>query len=375
LEEEAGIYIVNTCTVTHTGEQKSLQALRRIRAAHPNALLAACGCLVQTNTEAIKKAGADIIFDARKPDELIAQVTLPPVTEALPLAYTSRTRAYIKIQDGCDRFCSYCIVPHVRGPLTSRPLIEILDEARELIAQGVKEIVLTGIQAAAYGYDKTKYHQVIEGVASLPGLARLRLGSIEPYAVDADFLNAVSHPVICPHFHLSLQSGCDATLRCMNRRYTTAEYAALAKKIRECQPGAALTTDIMVGFPGETDDEFEESLRFTEEMQFARMHVFVYSPRKGTPAAEYPGQVTAGVKAARGKRMRDLAKALEHKYLADKIGRSVPVLFEAQNGTGCWEGHTPDYIAVRVRHDGDLGNAIINVRLEEPGIPYGGKII
>jgi len=395
--QSADIYIINTCTVTHTGDKKSMQMIRRARKQNPSAFVAVCGCMPRSQTDSIERisaAGADFIFDTRKSEDLLAKLkTLSPAcdktdtaaiidtTTYMPLGTKSeaqalpttesingRTRAFIKIQDGCDRYCSYCIVPYVRGPVTSRPLTDILEESQIHIQRGIQEIVLTGIQVAAYGYITGSGHITLPGLigklASIP--KRLRLSSIDPWAIDDAFLSVVAeYPTLCSHFHLSLQSGCDKTLANMNRRYTTADYANAAKKLKDLRPSMALTTDIIVGFPGETNDDFRESLNFAEEMGFARIHVFEYSQRTGTPAAGLSNQVTSQVKSSRSEEMRALAETLKQRFLHSQIGSREPVLFETkakapQQSPEIWQGHTDNYCMVQVQGT-NLANTIQEV--------------
>lgn len=339
----ADVFIINTCTVTHIADKKSRQCLRRAKKYNPGAYIIMCGCLGK-NSQFIRLVSltgsndTDFIFDAREPEVLFTKLreieaAKPRNTQYVPRKNKTKTRSFIKIQDGCDRFCSYCIVPYVRGPVKSRPLTEIAAEAEALVAVGTLEIVLTGIQVAAYGQDmgSGSLAKVITTVAGINGLNRLRLSSIDPWAVDDAFLKAVADaPALCPHFHLSLQSGCDATLEKMNRRYTAADYAAAARALREISPETALTTDIIVGFPGETDADFNESLSFTREMRFSQIHVFEFSPRRGTAAADFP-EVPPEVKRARGKIMRENAELLRRNYLQSQIGKTHEVLFESHN--------------------------------------------
>ena len=356
----AHVYIVNTCTVTHTTEGKCRQWLRRARRQNPQALVVLCGCMArqpqQNNTPL-----ADFTFDTRRPhlllEELARRGLLPTTPESTPHEQ-KRTRAYLKIQDGCDRFCTYCIVPHVRGALSSRPLPDIIKEATHRAAHGTRELVLTGIQLAAYGHDtNTKFKStatlpdVIQTVAAVPGLARLRLSSLEPCAVTPAFLQAVAAaPTLCPHFHLSLQSGCDATLARMGRRYTTAQYTQAAEALRALYPAVALTTDIIVGFPGETDHDFAQTLYFARRMAFARIHVFEYSPRAGTPAADYPHQVPPAIKQQRGRALRTLATELQTQFLAQQVGRTTDIIIEAIQPPHTARGHTPCYCPVQATH-------------------------
>jgi len=367
------IYIINTCTVTQAGDKKSLQIIRRARKLNPEAFVAVCGCMPQSqsnNADKIMAAGADFIFDTRKPDDLLTKLgeifvqmnTISLVS--LPIhSHSERTRAFIKIQDGCNRYCNYCIVPYVRGPVVSRPITEILEEAATHIQRGMQEIVLTGIQVAAYGYATGSEVITLPGIIkqlSGLGLKRLRLSSIDPWAVDDEFLAAVGEtPTLCSHFHLSLQSGSDKTLARMNRRYTTTAYAHAVERLKKLRPDVALTTDIIVGFPGESDADFDESVRFAKEIGFTKIHVFEYSPRVGTPAADFPNQVLSKIKSARGEEMRTLAKSLEHRFWHSQVGKLVPALFEVKTrnssklhdlgGTGIWQGYTDNYCLVKAQ--------------------------
>ncbi|MCL1788625.1 MAG: tRNA (N(6)-L-threonylcarbamoyladenosine(37)-C(2))-methylthiotransferase MtaB, partial [Defluviitaleaceae bacterium] len=316
--DAADIYIINTCTVTHASDKKSRQMIRRARKQNPAACIAVCGCMTQnTDKDFAEKLDIDFVFDARKPNDFVQKVsemdagvgdTVSPAHQNRTLPTPKfRTRSFVKIQDGCDRFCAYCIVPYVRGKPKSRPVADIMAEIKNLLAGGTQEVVLTGIQVASYGEDSgdTNLAALIKQILSLDGLQRLRLSSVEPCAITNDFLAVVASSLaLCDHFHLSLQSGSNATLQRMNRRYTTAEYAKIAASLRAINPNVALTTDIIVGFPGETDEEFNESLAFIQKIGFARIHVFEYSKREGTVAATLPNQVPDNVKTARSKKMR-----------------------------------------------------------------------
>lgn len=383
--EPADVYIVNTCTVTQVSDGKSRQMLRRAKRLNPRAMIAVCGCLAKLEPSSLHAIGTDCVFEVRNADVFFdaldayttSRVNQLPTNHPAdpPVNAPRRTRAYVKIQEGCDRFCAYCIVPYARGPAVSRPADEILHETRALLAHGVQEIVLTGIHAASYGNDvgNITLPLLLEEVGSLDGLARLRLSSIEPCAADAAFLRVIRNiPALCDHFHLSLQSGCDRTLHRMNRRYTAAEYAEAAAAIREALPDAALTTDIIVGFPGESGDDFEESLRFAASMRFMRMHVFEYSPRAGTPAAGFDGQIPPAVKSERSRRMRALAADMARDFLQAHAGRRMPVLFETERG-GLWEGHTTNYMTVRVQSTMSLSGVIADVQINgtDGGVLYG----
>ena len=348
--EKADIYIINTCTVTHTGDKKSLQMIRRARRLNPAAFVAVCGCMPNNQAnDKLTLAGADFIFDARKPDDLIAKLGKPLKSEIIETDYLNeRIRAYIKIQDGCDRYCTYCIVPYVRGSVISRPKTEILAEVMTCLQQGVQEIVLTGIQVAAYGYDTGSEFitlpKLIKEINSIADI-RLRLSSIDPWVVDDSFLVAVSDsPTLCSHFHLSLQSGSDKILSSMNRQYTVTDYANAAKSLRALRLDMALTTDIIVGFPGETDKDFQDTMDFAEAMSFSQIHVFEYSKREGTKAASLPNHVQNNVKSMRGEKMRVLASTLRNKFLKAQIGKTLPVLFETPT-----RGHTEHYCMVHVK--------------------------
>ena len=367
--DTADIYIINTCTVTHASDKKSRQIIRRARKQNPHAMVAVCGCMVQNHPTNARELGVDFIFDARKPDDFVKKVSeMCARAENLELQHTApraHTRAFVKIQDGCDRFCAYCIVPYVRGAPKSRLIPDILAEAEGFIANGAQEIVLTGIQVASYGEDTdTNLTALIKQVLSLDGLKRLRLSSIEPCAITDDFLAvAASSPVLCEHFHLSLQSGSDATLQRMNRRYTIGQYTKIAESLRKICPDVALTTDIIVGFPGETDEEFNQSLAFVQKIGFARIHVFEYSKREGTAAANFPNQVPDKVKHERSRQMRALAAALQLNFHKAQIGKTVPVLFETSKTPSVWLGHTGNYCPVKVNCEFNLSNVIKQAKI------------
>jgi threonylcarbamoyladenosine tRNA methylthiotransferase MtaB len=338
--------------------------LRRAKKNNPDAYLAMCGCMAKNSPA---PEGVDFVFDARKPDDFFSKINelSPGENFFVNNERISRTRAFIKIQDGCDRFCSYCIVPHVRGGLKSRDESEIICAAEKIISLGTLEIVLTGIQVAAYGKDiiGTSLAALIKKIAALNGLARLRLSSIDPWAVDENFLHAVEvSPVLCSHFHLSLQSGCDEILEKMNRRYTTKNYADAAHALKKIRPDAALTTDIIVGFPGESDAHFEKSMAFVREMEFAKIHVFEFSPREGTPAAEFLGQTPHKIKSERGKKMRALADELRQNFLQKQIGKTQNVLIEKKK-ENFFAGNSENYCAVKIKSETNITNQIIPVKI------------
>ncbi|MCL2398328.1 MAG: tRNA (N(6)-L-threonylcarbamoyladenosine(37)-C(2))-methylthiotransferase MtaB [Defluviitaleaceae bacterium] len=400
----ADVYIINTCTVTNVSDKKSRQMISRAYKQNPQALIVVYGCYAQVNPEALQKLeGVSMVLGTQYKDSLVEMVTShfetsfnlsvkPRLDEyetqkisSCIKTVTKRTRAYLKIQDGCDRYCSYCIVPYARGLVKSRPIADLLSEAENLVKLGCKEIVLTGIQIAAYGNDVSNDNNLlidlIKQIHDIHGLERLRLGSLDPNIINEKFLNAiVSLPKLCDHFHLSLQSGCDRTLSRMNRKYTSDQYAQKAKKLRSLFPKGTFTTDIIVGFPGETEEDFAQSLKFVEEINFFRIHVFMYSPKEKTPAAEYKNQIDKKTKEHRSHAMRTLGKQMNHDFCIKYIGDVLPVLFESRVDSSkaktdtVWEGHTTQYITVRVHSNmQNLENQIIPVRLKElkDGVMYG----
>jgi len=374
LEDSADIYLINTCTVTNISDKKSRQIIGRAISKNPDALIVAYGCYAQVDPNALKKIdGVSMVIGTKDRERLVEIVTnelnswMNINTALTTKVHTSkRTRAYLKIQDGCDRYCSYCIVPYARGKVVSREISDILIEAKEIISGGCKEIVLAGIQIASYGHD---LYTMLKSVNALSGLHRLRLSSLDPLAVNEAFLQCIKDcDKLCNHFHLSLQSGCDHTLERMNRKYTTTQYAQAAKALRELFPDASLTTDIIVGFPSETDDDFLESLAFVEKMGFFRVHVFPYSPRSGTPASSFSKQISPQVKEERSRIMRNLADRLGEEFYNRYAGKVLPVLFESKSSDGYWEGHTTQYLKVRLKEESlknniNLENEIKNVKI------------
>ena len=294
------------------------------------------------------------------------------------MSYKDRTRAFLKVQDGCNRFCSYCIIPYARGPVRSKPAGEVADEAEKVAAAGFKEVVLTGIHLASYGTDMG--HMGLKGLIALihevDGIERIRIGSIEPSLVTDEFVAAAaSMRKLCPHYHVSLQSGCDETLGRMNRRYTTEEYKKAINRLRECIPDVAVSTDVMVGFPGETEEEFEKTYKFLAEIKFSKIHVFKFSPRKGTPAATFAGQVDGCAKEERSRRIIELSEHCTREFNKMHLGREMPVLYEheAREGGNIFEGLTPNYIRVLTRGNNSLVGNIMETRIirEENGCVIG----
>ncbi|MGQ9516632.1 MAG: tRNA (N(6)-L-threonylcarbamoyladenosine(37)-C(2))-methylthiotransferase MtaB [Anaerolineae bacterium] len=364
---EADICVLNSCAVTHIAARKTRQALRGLRRANPTARLVVLGCYAQLwPAELASIEGVEVIGHAVAKEDIVTALGLPKrlVSPARP-STRRRTRAFVKVQDGCNNRCTYCVVRLARGPERSRPLEDVLDEVRALAAEGVREIVLTGVHVGAYGRDLgLDLVDLVQGILRQTDIARLRLSSIEPWHLEERFFGLWKDPRLCRHLHLPLQSGCDATLRRMGRRYTTAEFTRLVDKAREYIPDVAITTDIMVGFPGETEEEFAQSQAFVERMEFARIHVFRYSPRPGTPAASFPGQVPAEVSAARSDAMMVVGEASGRAFCRRFIGRVMPVLWERREPeSGLWSGLTDNYIRVWTASAEDLHNCLVDTEL------------
>jgi len=379
-KEIADVYLINTCTVTNISDKKSRQMINTAYKSNPNALIVAYGCYAQVNPDALKKIeGVSMVIgteDKERVADMVAAQLHFSSSKTEVATTTKRTRAYLKIQDGCDQFCSYCIVPYARGIPKSRHLAELVSEASELVKNGCKEIVLTGIQIASYGKDFTTNEShlinLINQISALPGLERLRLGSLDPTTINDSFVQALKNTdIFCEHFHLSLQSGSDRVLEKMNRKYTTEEYEIAVDTIGKSFPEASLTTDIIVGFPGESFDDFDKSLAFVERMRFMNLHVFPYSPKKGTKAAEMPNQISENIKKQRSEAMRNLSDKLSQKFYLKYIGKTLPVLFESE-ANGYWEGHSSQYMLVRAKGQ-NLTNKILPVNLThiQNNIAYG----
>ncbi len=381
--EDADVCVINTCTVTGTGAQKSRQMIRKVRRAHPEAILAVTGCLAQTDGEALRESlGIDLLLGnkyrsrivelverAKTGEKIVAVEDILKEREYEELGITARqgrVRANLKIEDGCNNFCSYCIIPYARGPVRSRNLEEIRREAEELGKAGYREAVLTGIHIGSYGKDKADgitLLDVIETVHQAEGIRRIRLGSLEPVTVTEEFVNRMKGlPKLCPQFHMSLQSGCDATLKRMRRRYTAGEYREAVCRLREAFPDVAITTDLMVGFAGETAEEFEESYAFCKEIGFAQMHIFPYSVRKGTAAEKLPDQVPETVKTERAGRMLALASEMKEAFYRGFIGRTLPVLVEQRKG-GYYHGTCANYLDVKLKSEQALTGELLPVKL------------
>ena len=389
-EGEADAYIVNSCTVTAVSDKKSRQTVRQARKRAPGAVIALCGCYPQTHPEDMDDLPVDLVAgtgDRARFVELVEQAWAErqPITalddamkrrvfEPLPAGgLEGRTRAMLKVEDGCVNFCTYCIIPYARGPVRSLPLCDAVEQAKKLAAEGYKELVLTGIEISSWGHDFRDGSSLIDLVEAVCGAApdcRVRLGSLEPRTVTEEFcVRGAKLDNLCPHFHLSMQSGCDATLRRMNRKYNTARFYESVSLLRLNFDAPAVTTDMIVGFPGETGGEFEQSLDFIRQCAFAAMHIFPYSRRPGTPAAAMPGQVLNAVKEERARRAGEIAAGMERDYLSRFAGQRVEVLFEEERD-GLWRGHTARYSEVRVKSGENLHNRLCRVSVTGVGDGY-----
>ena len=392
-EIKPDICIINTCTVTNMSDRKSRQMLRRMKEKNPNTIVVAVGCYVQVAKEELAKISEiDLVLGNNEKVEIVRHieeyinnhidnVELEDVMYSKEFSdfgnvtYTEKTRAVIKIQDGCDRFCSYCIIPYARGRVRSRKPESIVSEITQIASNGIKEVVITGIHIASYGKDFSmskdpelqnyKLIDLLEEINSINGIQRIRLGSIEPLLITEEFVERLKKlEKICHHFHLSLQSGCDETLKRMNRRYTTEQFKEIVRLLRNAYDDVNLTTDVIVGFPGETDEEFSKTYKFLEEIKFYKMHIFKYSPRKGTKAAVMPNQISGDIKEERSRKLIELSDKNEIEYNESYIGKNVEVLFEEEKD-GIFKGHTQNYIMVYCELNKNLENQVISVRCEK----------
>lgn len=391
----ADVYVINTCTVTHHGDSKSRQIIRRAKRTNPDSVVVVIGCYVQVAPdEVLAIKGVDVIIgtaDKSRVIELVKKTKesknpLKAVRDlgskeefeelALERKHSGRTRAYVKIQDGCSQFCTYCIIPYARGPIRSRHPERVISQVSGLADLGYREVILTGIHVTSYGKDlgtNTNLLDLIKGVNRVEGIARIRLSSVEPTYFSEDAIRQISGmEKVCRHFHLSLQSGCDATLKRMGRRYTTAEYRKVVERLRKSLPGVAITTDVMVGFPGETDQEFETTYNFLRSIKLSNMHIFKYSPRKGTPATKFEGQVAAKTKDERSKVLLELARECRENFHDEFVGQNMEVLYEQQSHQleGYYEGLTDNYIRVLVPTRNDINNQLLETRLKTSGDDY-----
>lgn len=401
-DEVADVYIVNTCTVTNIADKKSRQMLRKVKDMNPNSILIAVGCYAQVAKQELEKIPEiDLILGVNEKKDIFKYIkewkegdTETFISDVIhqtefvdfgSVTYTEKTRAVIKVQDGCDRYCSYCIIPYARGRVRSRKPESVLKEIKSIADKKIKEVVITGIHIASYGKDFKEEYKLIdllEEINQIDGIERIRLGSIEPTLITEEFVKRLSKlNKICDHFHLSLQSGCDETLKRMNRRYTTQEFEKVTRLLREAYPNAALTTDIIVGFPGETDEEFNNTYEFLKKVAFYKMHIFKYSQRKGTKAAVMPNQIDGTIKEERSRKLISLSNENEIRYNKEYVGKDVKVLFEdehIENGTIYIKGHTTNYIVVKMKLDNcheEYNNTIQTVKITDTdGVELIGKI-
>ena len=389
-EEKADIYIVNTCTVTNMSDRKSRQMLRRVKEINEKAIIVACGCYAQVAKEELEKIDEiDIVLGNNEKKNIVDYVEkyikeknkIIEIEDVMQkrdfvdfgeVTYTEKTRAVIKVQDGCDRFCSYCIIPYARGRVRSRNPKTVIEEIEKIAKTGIKEVVITGIHIASYGKDFKEDYKLInllEDINKIDGIERIRLGSIEPLLITEEFVERLKKlDKICHHFHLSLQSGCNETLKRMNRRYTTEQFITIVNRLRKAYSDVILTTDIIVGFPEESEEEFNKTYEFLEQIKFYKMHVFKYSPRKGTKAAKMPKQIDGKQKEMRSKKLIELSNKYENEYNNSHIGKNVKVLFE-EFEDGYFKGHTTNYMMIKVPGKEDeiskFVNNIIDVTIEK----------
>ncbi len=380
-DEPADVYVINTCTVTAQGDRKSRQMVRRAKRINPESLVVVAGCYAQTAPEEVMAVdGVDLVLGTEKRGQVVAWVeealqNRTPMSrvrafergeafEDLSVAsHEGFSRAVLKIQEGCENYCTYCIIPFARGPVRSRPISSIREEARRLAAAGYREVVLTGIHLTSYGRDTGgTLMDAIETVHDVEGLQRIRLGSLEPLMISEDFVNRLKElPKVCPHFHLSMQSGSAAVLKRMNRRYTPEEYARAVELLRAFDPLVALSTDVLTGFPMESEAEFEETRAFVERMAFSRIHVFPFSARQGTAAAKMKGQLDKKTKEARAAKLIQLGERLEREYAGKLIGTRQTVVLEEELGNGHFSGCTPQYVKTEVRLAGGRSGQLLEV--------------
>lgn len=385
--DKSDIYIINTCTVTNMSDRKSRHILRQAKKNNENALVVAVGCYAQVAKKELEEIPEiDLVLGTNEKIHILEYIE--NYTENLKkenkiddvmqnknygdfgsVTYTEKTRAVIKVQDGCDRFCSYCIIPYARGRVRSRKPESIIKEIEEISEKGIKEVVITGIHVASYGKDfKEKFELIdlLEKINNIKKIKRIRLGSIEPLLITDEFIKRlIKLEKICHHFHLSLQSGCSQTLERMNRRYSAEQFEEIVNKLRKAYDNLILTTDIIVGFPGETNEEFEITYNFLNKIKFYKMHIFKYSKRRGTKASLMKDQVSSKIKEERSKKLLELSDKNENEYLNTYINKSVEVLFEEKDEEGYYKGHTSNYLVVKVKSDENLCNKIQKVTVKK----------
>ena len=386
-EQKADVYIINTCTVTNMSDKKSRQHLRKVKKTNPAAIIVAVGCYAQVAKNELEKIEEiDIVLGNNEKKDIIKYVNeynnkrriqvseiekTNTYLEFGTVIHLETTRAVIKIQDGCNNFCTYCIIPYARGRIRSRNKKMILQEVQKIADLGIKEVVLTGIHIDSYGKEKNDNYyliDLIEDINKIEKIERIRIGSLEPTIITEEFCKRLSNvEKICNHFHLSLQSGCNATLKRMNRKYTTEEFRKCVNLLRKYFKEVNLTTDIIVGFPGETETEFEETYKFLKEIKFFKMHVFKYSKRKGTVAAEMENQIDENLKEKRSQKLIELSDNNQKEILESYIGKEVEVLFEEEKD-GYWQGHTTNYMTVKTKTEKNLKNLLLKIRIDHENL-------
>lgn len=410
-EDVSDVYVINTCTVTNISDKKSRQIIRRAKKINPNSILVVTGCYAQVAVEDLQKIKdidlivgntekKDIVNIVEKFEKIFCKsvrtsiaspqkddykINITDINKQKEFVdfgtttYTEKTRAVIKVQDGCNNFCSYCIIPYAKGRVRSRKLENIIDEVKSIVKKGIQEVVITGIHIASYGIDfqdsNIRLIDLLEEINKIEGLKRIRLGSLEPNIITDEFVRRLRKvDKICDHFHLSLQSGCNQTLKRMNRKYTTEDFEKVVERLRKAFPNVALTTDIIVGFPGETDEEFNTTYKFLEKINFYKMHIFKYSARKGTRAEAMPNQIDGNIKEKRSYELITLSNKNEEKFLNAYIGKEIDVLFEREENHSA-KGHTTNYIVVSAEAE-HIENKIVRVKIiEKNGLELVGKIL
>lgn len=394
-KDKADVYVINTCTVTNTGDSKSRQMIRKAIRQNPQAIVCVVGCYSQVASEEVAQIeGVGVILGTQFRNRIVEFVeeyqrshqTVIHVEDVMTLSrfedldideFTRNTRAFLKIQDGCNNFCTYCIIPYARGRVRSRQKESVLNQAQRLVDNGYVEIVLTGIHTAGYGEDLDDYsfYELLVDLVKIKGLKRLRISSIETSQISDEIIDLIgSNEIIVDHLHVPLQAGSDATLKRMNRKYTTAEYLEKINKIRSYLPNIAFTTDVIVGFPGETDEEFEETYNFIKQVNYSELHVFPYSPRKNTPAAKMKGQVNDQIKHERANRLLQLSKELNHEFALKQIGKTLKVLFEKRDGEYLI-GHAGDYLKVKVKTADNLIGEIVTIKIDKYDEILEGRVV
>ena len=385
------ICVVNTCTVTNISDRKSRHELRKVKEKNKNAIIVATGCYAQVSKEELEEMPEiDIVLGNTEKKDIVKYVEefinnkekiveiddiglQKEFSEMGQITYTEKTRAVIKIQDGCNQFCSYCIIPYARGRVRSRRPEEIIKEIKKIAQKGIKEVVITGIHISSYGRDFNNENgliELLENLNDIDGIQRIRLGSLEPKIITEEFVQRLTKlDKMCHHFHLSLQSGCDETLKRMNRKYTTQEFREIVHRLRKYYDDVILTTDVIVGFPGETEEEFNKTFEFLKEIKFYKMHVFPYSKRKGTRAAEMKDQVDGNIKEQRSRILITLSNENQKEYNVSLIGKKVEVLFEDKDGE-YYKGHTQNYILVKYKTDEILDNTLRDVEITNAYTEY-----